>query len=136
MQAVDNRHTKRDGFTLVELVVVVLILGIIAAIAGPKMFDTANDARSNGTRQSLIVLRDAIELHRAQNGAYPGGVTLATDLGPFLNGPFPTAQVGNVNANVFVSAADPIVIGGVGEAWAYNQTTGELIVNHAAGAGW
>lgn len=131
-----SKHSSRGGFTLVELVVVVLILGIIAAIAAPKMFDTAGDARNNGTRQSLAVIRDAIELYRAQNTAYPTGAALATNLEPYVRGSFPTCQVGNLNANIFVSAADPIVVGGAGQGWAYNQTTGEFVVNHADGIAW
>ena len=131
-----NTHKTRRGFTLVELVVVVLILGIIAAIAAPKMFNTANDAKDSSTKQSLAVVRDAIELYRAQNTAYPTGAALATNLKTYLRGPFPTSQVGNLNANVFVSAADPIVVAGAGEGWAYNQTTGEFVINHADGIAW
>ncbi len=130
------KQTKRRGFTLIELVVVVLILGIIAAIAGPKIFDTASDARDSSTKQSLAVVRDAIELYRSQAGSYPTGAALATNLKPYLRGPFPTCQVGNTNANVFVSTVDPIVVGGSGEGWAYNQTTGEFVVNHASGIAW
>lgn len=131
-----NTHQTRRGFTLVELVVVVLILGIIAAIAAPKMFDTASNAKDNSTRQSLAVVRDAIEMYRAQNTAYPTGAALAINLKPYLRGPFPTCQVGNTSAAVFVTATDPIVVGGTGEGWAYNETTSEFVVNHADGFGW
>ncbi|MBT4863608.1 MAG: prepilin-type N-terminal cleavage/methylation domain-containing protein [Planctomycetaceae bacterium] len=133
MNHVTVQRTNRRGFTLIELVVVVLILGIIAAVAAPKMFDTAGDARTNSTRQSLVVVRDSIELYRAQNGSYPPAATLATALEPFLRGAFPTCQVGNTNADIFVSAANPIVVGGAGQGWAYNQTTGEFVINHADG---
>lgn len=107
-----NRATpkKRNGFTLVELVIVVLILGIIAAIAAPKMFDTAANAREAATRQSLAVIRDAIELYRAQNGIYPLAATVVTALRPYINGPFPAAQVGNINSNVDDSNDDPLTV--------------------------
>jgi general secretion pathway protein G len=129
---------KSAGFTLVELVVVILILGILAAVAAPKLFDTANEARINGTKQSLIVLRDAIELHKAQNGSYPPAATLATALRPFLKGPFPAVQMGaNKNANVAASTQDPLATPEAGGAgWAYNQTTGEIVVNEASYIGW
>lgn len=133
MQNSRKRFTKRSGFTLVELVVVVLILGILTAVAAPKLFDTAGDARTNASRQSLTVIRDAIELYRSQVGSYPAAGTFSTDLKPYLRGPFPAAQIGNTNANIFSSAADPIVVGGAGEGWGYNQTTGEFVINHAAG---
>jgi general secretion pathway protein G len=129
---------RRSGFSLVELVVVVLILGILAAVAAPKMFDTAGDARQNGTRQSLTVLRDAIELYKAQNGSYPAAASLATSLKPFIKGPFPAVQVGaNQNATVVASSQNPITTpesGGAG--WAYNQTTGDIVVNDASAIAW
>ena len=126
---------NRRGFTLIELVVVVLVLGILAAVAAPKMFNTAGDARTNSSRHSLNIIRDAIELYRAQNAgsAYPPAATLSTALKPYLRGPFPTCQIGNVNANVFASSADPVVVGGSGQAWAYNETTGEFAINHTDG---
>lgn len=129
----------RRGFTLVELVVVVLILGILAAVAAPRMFDTATEARENSTRQSLAVVRDAIQLHRAQTGAYPDVSTLATDLAPYLSGQFPAVQVGdNTNADVGdASSQSPIttvVAGGAG--WAYNASTGEIRINDDAFIEW
>lgn len=130
----------RAGFTLVELVIVVLILGILAAVAAPKMFDTAGDARTNSTRHSLMVVRDAIQLYRAQNNALPGDggteADLKADLVPFLNGPFPTASVGNTGDTVRVQTSGAALSASGTESWAYDNTTGELIVNHATGASW
>ena len=81
---------QRRGFTLVELVVVVLVLGIIAAVASPKMFDTTSDARDNSTRTTLSVMRDAIELYKAEVGAYPGDagtdVDFKADIAPSVSG--------------------------------------------------
>ena len=128
------RQRTRRGFTLVELVVVVLILGILAAVAAPKMFDTASAARENGSKQSLSVLRDAIELYKAQNGSYPAASSLTTDLQPFLKGPFPAPQIGgNQNATVAASTQDQITSPESGTAgWAYNETTGQIVINDAS----
>jgi len=128
---------KRSAFTLVELVVVVLILGILAAVAAPRLFDTANDARESGTKQSLAVVRDAIELYKSQNGSFPAVATIATDLKPYIKGQFPAVQIGaNKNANV-VAATSPIttpVAGGAG--WAYDASSGEFVINEASYIGW
>ena len=132
-----TRRTGR-GFTLVELVIVVLVLGIIAAAAAPRLFDTANDARDNSTRHSLTVLRNALELHRADNGNYPTEATITTALLPYLQGPFPAPQAGpNQNATTAPSAENPIVTVVAGtDGWAYNEATGEIRVNEAAMIAW
>ena len=89
---------KRSGFTLIEVVIVVLIIGILAAVAVPKLFDTSSKAKDNGLRQTLSVVRRAIELYKAQNGALPGAdgtePTFKSDLAPYLQGPFPAGPVG------------------------------------------
>jgi general secretion pathway protein G len=134
-----NTHIqRRKGFSLVELVVVILILGILAAVAAPRMFDTANNARDNGTRSSLTILRDAIELYRADNSAYPPAATLATALRPYIKGSFPAVQTGpNRNANVVASTQNPISTPEAGTAgWAYNATTGDIVVNAATYIAW
>lgn len=130
-------RTARRGFTLVELVIVVLVIGIIAAIAAPKMFDTASNARTNSTKQTLSTLRQAIELYRANNSAYPPAATLATALRDYYQGPFPAPQTGaNQNNNVKTSGDSPITTASGTEGWIYNPTTGELRVNDAVGIAW
>lgn len=128
------RATRR-GFTLVELVVVVLVLGIIASVAAPKMFGTAGDARDNTTTQSLSVLRDAIELHLAKNGAYPGdGGTeedFKNDIAPFIKGVFPKNHIKGAagDATVSVVSAGTALAASGAQDWKYDNTTGELIIN-------
>ena len=120
----------RRGFTLVELVVVILVLGIIASIAAPKLFDTAGIARINSSRQSLIVLRDAIELYKASNGSFPADKTAIETM---LKGPFPTNQITaavNDASLVVVTAGTALSASGV-QDWRYDSTSGEIILNTA-----
>ena len=81
------------------MVIVILILGIIAAVAAPRMFDTATTAEANTTRQQLAVLRNAIEMYRARSGIYPPINMLEAAVNPMLNGPFPAPSVGSARAD-------------------------------------
>ncbi len=63
------------GFTLVELLIVVIILAILAAIVIPQFSSSTVDAQEAALDSNLSALRSAIDLYRAQHGGkYPGQV--------------------------------------------------------------
>ena len=64
---------RRDGFTLVELVIVIVILGILAAAAVPQFIDSTKDAEDSTLAGNLAVLRNAVNLYYHQHTSeYPG----------------------------------------------------------------
>ena len=76
-----NTRTRfRKAFTLIEILIVVVILGILAAVVIPQFTNAADDANVSSARTQLQSLRSQIELFYSQTGAYPGDATLGTDL--------------------------------------------------------
>ena len=135
-------HHKRNGFSLIEMVIVILILGIIAAVAAPRMFDTAATAEENTTRQQLGVLRNAIEMYRARSGIYPPSGQLPAAMATMLNGPFPAPTIGTVrdNANVYYDSDSDTTVSVAASAsadagWAYKPANGSLKLNVVGEAG-
>jgi general secretion pathway protein G len=126
---------KHKGFTLIELVVVVMILGILAAVAAPKLLNTSSTATDNGLRQTLNTVRSAIERYAAENG---GQLPAANSSDPevfraalkeYLRGPFPASPVGNKNNDVEIVTGPIGTASGSTSGWKYSRTTGEFICN-------
>jgi len=59
------------GFTLIELLVVMAIIALLLTIAVPRYFASVDHAREVSLRQSLCVMRDAIDKMHADRGVYP-----------------------------------------------------------------
>jgi general secretion pathway protein G len=62
------RRSCRRGFTLVEILIVVIILGILAAIVIPQFTNASYDARNSSLASTLQTLRSQIELYKLQHG--------------------------------------------------------------------
>ena len=61
----------RNGFTLIEIMVVVVILGILAALIVPKIISRPDEARISAARQDVATLAQALKLYKLDNLAYP-----------------------------------------------------------------
>src|SRR3954466_7876959 len=62
-----HRNIARKGFTLVEILIVVIILGILAAIVIPQFTNASTDARKNSLTSQLQTIRSQIELYKLQH---------------------------------------------------------------------
>ena len=67
----NRRSATRRAFTLVEMIVVVLIIGILGSVAAPKLVNTSQVAAVNAFATKLTAYADAFDLYKAKNGAYP-----------------------------------------------------------------
>lgn len=127
---------SRPGFTLVELVIVIAILGILALYAIPKFDGLIEEARSAEARSQLGVFRSALSIYYAKNhGHYPD---VTADFGSlFAEGKVPEVEItitngtvvsrGNVlwltKDNGVIEPGEGEVVENEGTCWAYDVST-------------
>ena len=66
-------HRPQRGFTLIELMVVLVIIGVLAALIVPNVISRADDARVTAARTDVNNLMQALKLYRLDNQRYPTG---------------------------------------------------------------
>lgn len=90
----DRRRRRRPGFTLLELLVVLAILGLIAAFAAPRVLQFLGGARSDAAAIQINNIAAALDLYRLEVGRYPStedGIAALVDRpadAPGWNGPY------------------------------------------------
>lgn len=129
---------RARGFTLIELVMVIVILGTLSAIAIPKFVDVSTQAKVSATKASLGTIRSAISIAYAQSAltgtpTYPNPISGTL----FVSDTLPMDSYFNVSTiitstNNPISSSDFTDTGG----WVYNSTTGEIRANVPGGHGW
>jgi len=66
-----DRPARRRGFTLIEVMVVVVILSILAAVVVPRIMDNPDKARVVKAKQDIRVIKNQLDLYRLHNFRYP-----------------------------------------------------------------
>ena len=128
-----GRQVTRKGFTLIELIAVVVVLAILAGVALPKYFDYAAQARVSSCKGALGGIRSAIaafQSNSAANGAaaYPTLAQLNT-IGTVMQEIMPDNPYNNSNtvAAATWNAAAPPISGAAG--WNYDVAVGKFWAN-------
>lgn len=130
------KSRKEAGFTLIELVIIIVVLGILAAVAIPKYQDITGEAKEAAARGALGGIRSGITIFYANQAVTTGTATWPTVSELETSGTV-MAQVMPKNPfQLSASAPDSLVTGvtkgtivGVRGGWAYNATTGEIWPN-------
>ena len=71
MAARSIRRRAERAFTLIELMVVLVIIGVLAALIVPSLMDRPDQARATAARQDVAAIMQGLKLYRLDNGAYP-----------------------------------------------------------------
>ncbi len=66
-----NRGARVGGFTLIEIMVVITILGVLAALIVPRVVGRTDDAKIGAAKQDIASIMQALKLYRLDNGRYP-----------------------------------------------------------------
>ena len=123
---------RRNAFTLIEVLIVVIIMAVLAATIVPQFSNTTDDAKLSAMDYNLRALRSQILLFEMHDGDFPGTLGALTSTASDGYGPFIDA----VPENPFNNSADEAAVTSVptgpnstGEGWLYMNSTGQVWAN-------
>jgi MSHA pilin protein MshA len=125
---------SREGFTLVELVIIIVVLGIIAAVAVPKYLDITSEAKESSCKASLGALRSGISIWYAREAArgndptYPPIDSLRT-VNVVMDRAIPENPYQTDAPDSIVTGVTKGTVVGTRGGWAYRELTGEIWPN-------
>ncbi|WP_345828065.1 type II secretion system major pseudopilin GspG [Erwinia sp. HDF1-3R] len=106
MKNTGSRYRQQEGFTLLELLVVLMIIALLAGFVGPKLFSNVDQAKEKTALRQMRSFSDALSQYRLDTGAYPSesqGLKALTEKpdnvqnwnGPYLSQQIPSDPWGN-----------------------------------------
>lgn len=123
-----RRPDRPAAFTLVEILIVVVILGILASIVVPRFTNASEDARASALRAQLQTVRGQIEIYRARHGAPPdlGTNNVAADWDPLINPDGELSYLQGVPVNPFTGEVGISATASTTTGWVWDEVAGRI----------
>lgn len=85
------KTTNRNGFTLLELLLVIVVVSLLAFVLYPRLVAGPVNARDADRKQDISRIKNALERYYQENGSYPANLAVIVEgATPFLKPPLPT----------------------------------------------
>jgi len=145
-----KKSLRRDAFTLIEVLIVVIIMAVLAATIIPQFSSSTKDAKESSLKFNLHTIRSQIEMYKAHHlndvptvANFDVQMTEKSDIngtqtgellyGPYVQGEIPENPFNNSNTVVAVAAegTEPTAVVAGGAGWQYDQSTGDFYPNNS-----
>ena len=131
------RRKRNKGFTLVELLVVIVVLAVLAAIVLPKFMNSSKRSKESALRSDLKLLRNAVDLFRTDTGLYPKtmadlAATAKPDKGLNADATESTINAADWHGPYLQEVPDDPITGAAD--WTYSVTSGTVGEIHSSTA--